>query len=526
MKNFLKKNYILIILLVIQSIIYIAIGNQKNYLHIDEAYSYGLTHYDKVEIADNEDFYNNWHNKEYYEEYLSVQKDEVGNYKQVYENQKNDVHPPFYYLLLRIGMELTVGHYSKWPGLILNVIIYAFATIFIYLITKKLLGEEKNSKVKALIIAFMSALTLASISNVIYTRMYALFALEVLITIYLHLKLLEQEKINWKILLLIGIVALLGILTHYYYIIYLAIMYMLFAIKYIKRKEFKKLIFYTITMLIAGMLSLIIFPHSIRHMFFGYRGQGVIYNLCHATGLLDNLVEYIRILNQYQFNNLFYLVVIIMFGTWIYKKITKKRKIEKSKEQKEILEIIYIPCIFYYLLVGLASPWRILRYIVPIFAPAFIAIIFYLYNLLKTSFGEKKANIVTIVLFILMLISPFIFKLEPELFYQDKKDILQKVEEAHDVPGIYFTEANDNRFLNNIILFTKLDETYISRDKQSTKETWQEILKEKDISNGMFLIISEETNKDEIIEKIKEATELKDVQFIKGLYECEVYYIK
>lgn len=526
MKNFLKKNYILIILLIIQSVIYVAIGNQKNYLHIDEAYSYGLTHYDKVEIADNEDFYNNWHNKEYYDEYLSVQKDEIGNYKQVYENQKNDVHPPFYYLLLRIGMEFTAGQYSKWPGLILNITIYAVVTVFLYVITQKLLAEEKYSKEKSLIVTFVSALTLASISNVIYTRMYALFALEVLTTIYLHIKLLEQEKFNWKLLVIIGTVALLGILTHYYYIIYLFAIYILFAIRYIKRKEFKKLIFYTITMLSAGMLSLIIFPHSIRHMFFGYRGQGVIYNLLHATELLDNLVEYIKILNQYQFNNLFYLIIIMIIVLLIYKKITKKEKIQTTKKQKEILEILYIPCIFYYLLVGLASPWRILRYIIPIFAPIFIVIIFYLYKLLKTNFKEKKANIIMIITFAIILINPVIFKLEPELFYQDKKDILQKVEDEHDVPGIYFTEANDNRFLNNIILFTKLDETYISRNKESTKETWQEILKEKNLSKGILLIISEETNKDEIIEKIKEATNLKDVQFIEGLYECEVYHIK
>ena len=98
MKSKKREIQIIVILLIIQTIIYIYVGTQKSYLHIDEAYSYGLTNYKQIEIQDNEDFYNNWHNKEYYEDYLSIQKEEEGNLKPVYENQKNDVHPPLFYL--------------------------------------------------------------------------------------------------------------------------------------------------------------------------------------------------------------------------------------------------------------------------------------------------------------------------------------------------------------------------------------------------------------------------------------------
>ena len=31
----------------------------------------------KVEIQDNKDFYNEWHSNKYYENYLSIQKDEI-----------------------------------------------------------------------------------------------------------------------------------------------------------------------------------------------------------------------------------------------------------------------------------------------------------------------------------------------------------------------------------------------------------------------------------------------------------------
>ena len=82
MKN--KKEILMIaILLIIQTIIYIYVGSEKAYIHIDEAYSYGLTNYGRVEIEENPDFYNTWHDKEYYEDYLAVNKDEKWNFAPV-----------------------------------------------------------------------------------------------------------------------------------------------------------------------------------------------------------------------------------------------------------------------------------------------------------------------------------------------------------------------------------------------------------------------------------------------------------
>ena len=139
-----KKEILLIsIILIIQTIIFVITGVNKSYIHMDEAYSLGLANYDKVEIQDSEDFYNQWHNGEYYEDYLAVQDKDIGKYKQVYENQKNDVHPPIYYLLLRIAMGFSVNNYSKWPGIILNMIIYIFITIFMYFILQKLFENKK-----------------------------------------------------------------------------------------------------------------------------------------------------------------------------------------------------------------------------------------------------------------------------------------------------------------------------------------------------------------------------------------------
>ena len=47
---------------------------------MDEAYSLGLASYDKIEIQDNADFYDTWHDNSYYEDYLAVYIIEKGDY--------------------------------------------------------------------------------------------------------------------------------------------------------------------------------------------------------------------------------------------------------------------------------------------------------------------------------------------------------------------------------------------------------------------------------------------------------------
>ena len=64
MKNKKIEIIVISIIIILQTLIYIFVGAKKSYIHMDEAYSMGLASYDKVEIQDNSDFYNTWHNKE------------------------------------------------------------------------------------------------------------------------------------------------------------------------------------------------------------------------------------------------------------------------------------------------------------------------------------------------------------------------------------------------------------------------------------------------------------------------------
>ena len=528
-------------------------GLNKQYIHIDEAYSFGLASYNKTEIEDNEDFYNTWHTKEYYKDYLSVNKDEIVNYKQVYENQKNDVHPPLYYLLLRFAMGFSIDNFSKWTGIILNIIIYCFITVFMYLILKQLFEGEKREKEKSLILAFLSSITLASVSNVVYIRMYTLLTLEILITIFLHIKLLKIQKPNTKLLLALGLTTLAGILTHYYYIFYIAIMYLIFFIKYIKEKNIKTLVKYTITMLISGVASLIIFPYSIKHMFFEYRGQGVISNFENIYKSILNILEQLRNLNYYGFNNLLFFIIIVIVGLFIYKKIAyyHTQKLSKysqktsdssqkscytkqnnkafqknmlSKENKEILKLIYISSIFFFIIASIASPWNVLRYIVPVCGLIFVFLMFLLYKLINDVTTKKISSILYVIFICIILASPLIFKMRPELLYYDEKETIETIKNKANIPAVYLYNKQTSNFLDNIMIFSIIENSYITKDIEYTMENIQKILNNIDTSNGILIFINE-VQKEDILNVIKQSKNFTNCEYINKLNATEVYYI-
>lgn len=520
MKDRKKEILVVAIVLILQTVIFTIVGINKEYIHMDEAYSLGLANYDKVEIQDNQDFYNQWHEGEYYEDYLAVQDKDIGKYSQVYENQKNDVHPPIYYLLLRIAMGFSLNHYSKWPGIILNMIIYVFITIFMYLILQKLFEGKQRNKEKAIILAFVSSITMASLTNVIYIRMYSLSALNILITTFLHMKLLDSEKINPKLLVTIGISALVGSLTHYYYLFYLAMMYITFAVKYIKDKKFKELGYYTLTMAIAGGLSLIIFPYSIQHMFFGYRGQGVISKLTNVPEFSKNIIAYAYIANKYSCNELLILLLVIIG-------ITKCQENKKeTKTENKYIKPIVLSTLFYFLLVAVASPWIELRYIMPVCGLIFVITMFYFEEIVCNLANEKINNIIMIITLIIILVTPIVFKIEPEVAYTDKKDIVSKLENELNVPTLYLFNSNNNRFLDDILLFSILDESYIAKDIDCTEQNITNILNGKDITDGIVVFINEGQENDTLLQTIINATSLENCTYLQRLNACDVYFLK
>lgn len=520
MKNINKEKIGLFLIIVVQIIVYVFLGVEKTYLHMDEAYSIGLTNYDKIDITQNEDFYNNWHTKEYYEDYLSIGKEELTNLKPVYENQKNDVHPPFYYLLLRIAYSFNTDNFSKWPGLILNILIVVISNILTYKILKQII---KNEKV-VLLMCLVNGLVIASLESVTYIRMYALNALMLLIIAYIHLNNFNKENLKIKTCIILGLTVLASALTHYYNVIYIAVIYFIYILKYIKNKEYKNIVKYTLTMLIPAILFLIIFPYAIEHIFMGYRGQGVLSTFADANKMMSNLGNYINIVNTNIFNGLLWGILLFFAVILIYKLIKSKQitiKIENSK-----LLLITIPAFVYFLIVAVSSPYIEIRYIIPVCSFIFIYIIYIFHLILNKILNEKKSKIVFIITLIVILIMPIITKIKVNNLYLEQKEIVTKIEEKYSkLPTIYLFNTNQNRFLDDIYSFIKIEESYILDVNLASEEKIKEVLENKNVEDGILLWVNEGFDKEEYIEMIMDVTQLNTCEHVKRMNACDIYYL-
>lgn len=523
MKHRKIEIFALIIILLLQSLLFVFWGQQKSYLHMDEAYSFGLANYDKVEIQANEDFYDLWHSGDYYEDYLSLQDDEKTDFRPVYENQKNDVHPPLYYLLLRIAMFWDGGHFTKWPGLIINIVLYLFITIFMYLIGKRLFRGQPYAAGKALVAAFLSAITVSSITNVLYIRMYVLSTLNIVMTVYLHLRLTEDEE-NTGLMVLIGIVALLGSLTHYYYLFFLAAMFLLFAIRFFRENKNPLLIKYTIVMTVAGIVSLTIFPHSVRHMFFGYQGQNAIHNLQNKALFFKNALAYWKKLHLFTFHKTLLATLLVMCAIYIFMRYRKKHRTYHNPNAVDS-RTVWIPTAAYFLIVAAAAPWIELRYIMPVCGLIFLAVFYYLFIWMRTVLSEKICSVGFLILLILLTTAPKRLELEPEVVFKNRTRMVKMAEDNHQLPALYLFNSNENRFLDDILLFSIFDESYIAKDLECTEETIQSIFEGKDVSNGFFVFINNAQENDALMEIITKATGRPGYSHVYFLNECHVYRV-
>lgn len=542
------------VVILAQTLVYALAGAGKAYIHMDEAYSLGLAQYDRVEIQENEDFYNHWHTKEYFQDYLAVQEDEQWDFGPVWENQKNDVHPPLYYFFLRLAMETSLGEFSKWPGIILNMIFAVGNTVLMYLILKKLLAGRRV-KAKALILTAVAGLTLAAISAVVYIRMYMLLTLFVTLGVWLHLKLYESKRLEPGLLAAIGVTAVLGVLTQYYYVFFLAPMWIVMAVKYGRARRWKELGVYTGMLLAAGVIVLLIWPYAIQHMFFGYRGQGVLASFLNLPQLLGQIWEYVQIVDYYDFGWTLVMWVAVGVGVVASCKMSKgccsakpgqnhgpegdsilrglpnpKTDYATLRLQAQKWNIIVWPTLGYFLMAAAVSPFIELRYIMPVCGMMVVMVVAGASWALGRVLTEKKRDVLVVAMLGIMIVAAPVQlamgTMRIELLYRDKEALMQELAENADVPALYFITTENNRFLDNILPFATLEESYLALDVEPTEVKVGEILEGKDLSKGLYLFVSGVMDAERTLQAVKMATGLERAEFVQGVNTCDIYYLE
>ena len=158
----------------------------------------------------------------------------------------------------------------------MNILCIPFSILLFYQTT--LLLNQKHQKY-ALFASFVYGVSIGTIKVVLFLRMYTVMQLWCLLALYLHLRMIREEKLRLRDYVLLGVSALLGAMTHYYFLAFLFILALCFGIYLLKNRRFRETIGYCITMAGAAITAVAIYPAMLKHIFSGYRGDETINNL-------------------------------------------------------------------------------------------------------------------------------------------------------------------------------------------------------------------------------------------------------
>lgn len=529
-----------LLFIVFQIGVCIKIAEKKNVVFCDEIYSYGLANSENYTFLDYTSFCEysngNWVTKDYYLNYVLVNKDSDLSFKAPYVNQERDVHPPLYYCLLHFVCFLFAGSYTKWTGIGFNLFILFFLDILFYYIANYLFDRDYTNTVLAVTWWSFSA---AGLSNILYIRMYLLLTFLILVYIAIHIHLIKRKRCSIIDFLFLFICVILGGLTHYYFYVYVFFFSVLVGIYLLFTKKIKLFLIYFMDQALAFLLNLLIFPATFTHVFNKNRGTEVLDNLGSSNYRERCFERYCNNINKSFFAGTIKVFVVIgcvfvlyklflnIIDYWIGINRTEWDSPFKGDVYRIIISMIMILSTlgFFYVVIG-GSGFKSNRYIYPIYPFFSLISIAFFHRIISFFISQKVIRaLVKAVLVIVMCIGS-IMLYQIDYFYPDYPAIEEK---ANVIKGYdclqYFgkDEVDLHRAFDLKILY---DESYFF--KNNDIPNMQEILNKRKSQDNLVVSFSEKCSEetvDKVMHQIMEVTGHTDYQLVYNYY-LQVYELK
>ena len=538
------KYLILIILILIGIRVYF--GYQKEDFFMDETFSYTLMNMKEgagmVQTAP--EFNNTWISGDKIKNMLIVSKDEILRYDIVYYNQTQDVHPPIYYFLLHTASALSFGNFTKWTGIILNIIIFVGICAVLYIIGKKIF----KSTIWALVLVAIYGVSTGGVFSTIFIRMYELLIFFVLLYLnkvidILKKNIIENESISKKDIIELITIFVLGMLTHYHFIIIsVLISLVLFIIMLFKKVKISRICTYVGINILGLLIYSAIYPSFYTHMFGTQRGTESTGNLLNLADYADRIKRGINVFDVNIFGEVGKIIIpiFILFITLaVIKKILENglKKVEEKDGKKEetecidkyILGIVIISTIIYFMLVSKIVPFMSIRYFL-IIVPLIHIVLVYIFKFVMETLVKKeilRISMVVIIILGYMLISLTVAE-KNEFLYKGSNNMYKEIEKTGVKDYIYyynnFYEVNSDitRYTKDVNVYFA-DINKVSENNSNEKETGIAEIRKKDKIN-IFLYNTHLDKIDEILQKLNK--EYKVIKETKNFYRKSVYNIK
>lgn len=394
----MKRKWENILLYIVYSLLIIFLLTQKVNFHVDELLTYNLANAEE------------WFAPEDGITFVPAEKPFISamtsdgriDLKNVWRQQENDTHPPFYYMLVHAICTLFPNKFSIAYAGSINIV-FQLLSLYIY---RKIIRLLIDNKKIVYILSVMYILCAGVLSISVFLRMYVMAIFWILLFTYIILQ--NIQKYNVKEMVKLAIVALCGALTHYYFLIYAFFISAVLVLIMIYEKRKKEVFLYFLSMGVAGIITYLIFPAIIPHIFLTGRGSQSMERLGNSN-LFKQLIIYYELLSKNLFGGMLTIIVIIFALVYVCK-IIKGFQNEKSiclidKVEKYRYLCLLIPLIGYILLVSKTAPYNTSRYLSPIYGVAMIGIMCLLYKCISYMLKEEKWRIVSISSVVLVIVT-------------------------------------------------------------------------------------------------------------------------
>lgn len=411
MKN--RSFILLIFICLVQILLGVYFGSQKINFHVDEIATYGLANDEKggwLTVPHARQF-----SGDQLREFVSASNSQF-QYSNVWLNQSNDVHPPFYYIFIHTLSSFFPQQFAVNQGIGFNIVLSVIITILLYAAGISLLKKEGS----ALLLSAAWAISFGNMNQIVFLRMYMLLAVMIFSILLLHLYYYDRRHdIKFRVLLIV--ISILGALTHYYYIVFLFFLALVFGINLLWSKAWKEAAQYIVSLAIAGLLSILIFPSMLMHIFSGYRGVESFQNIFHISDILGRLKSFFQMISKQLFAGLLPALLVLLFVVLIVHAYKQhgvgelKRFLFESKKISRI-GIAILACLGYYIIISKGAVMLFDRYIMPVY-PIILLISFVIIAYLQELFPRFKSYAGYSVIIILTILGLFTQKMD--YLYED-----------------------------------------------------------------------------------------------------------
>lgn len=434
--KFDKGNTFIISIILLSSALILFFSTQKLNYHIDELLTYSLSNStSNISFVPGEK-YEPYAKQQ--EKFLATNNETRFNYKNVWKNQAEDVHPPLYYVLIHTISSFMHGEFSKYIGISVNIVFNALIILLLYKFSI-LLTKNKNI---AYITSLFWAINPGIMSDMIFIRMYVMTMFFCLLIAYVHLKHFHNFTTkNFKLYLLLFLVSLAGFLTHYYFIVFTFFICALFVLVLLYRKQFRELLIYIGTYILTIVSALTIFPSIYYHIFGGgVRGEESMENFKNTEGYFQFVKYFWKLISNNIFGgylSLFVLIITIgLIILMLRKKSTETKGFIENHSMSKIVFLI-IASILYFLLISNIAVYASERYFQPIYPIVIVTFIPLLFEAVRKFFSKKVSFVIVCSIIVLIVINGYSKTTNFEYLKLDSEKALEVAEQYSDQNAIF-----------------------------------------------------------------------------------------